>query len=81
MAAEIVFDRIVCSPGVLGGKPCIRGTRLSVAFILELLGSGGSREQIIKAYPQLTVEDVEQAARYAARFLENEVVLSTEAPQ
>ncbi|RJP36164.1 MAG: DUF433 domain-containing protein [Phycisphaerales bacterium] len=73
-----MFERIVCNPGILGGKPCIRGTRISVEFILELLGSGGSRDEIVHAYPQLTATDVEDAVRYAARFLENEVVLCTE---
>jgi uncharacterized protein (DUF433 family) len=52
-----------------------------VEFILELLGGGGSRGRIVQAYTQLTAEDVEQAVRYAARFLENEVILSAEVPR
>ena len=74
-----MFGRISSDPGVLGGKPCIRGTRLSVEFILELLASGASRQEILDAYPHLAAEDIEDAVRYAARFLRNEVVLEVEA--
>ena len=58
-----MFDRIVSNPEILGGKPCIRGTRLSVEFIRELLASG-SVDQLLVRYPQLTREDVEQALRW-----------------
>lgn len=68
------FPRIISDPAVLRGKPCIRGTRLSVEFILELIASGASRDDIVRAHPQLTVEDVSEAVRYAARFLEHEVI-------
>ena len=73
-----MFDRIVCNPAVLGGKPCIKGTRISVEFILELVASGGSRDEILKAYPHITADDVEQALRYAAESLKNDVVLTAE---
>ena len=73
-----MFDRITADPTILGGKPCIKGTRISVDFLLELLAQGASREDILKAYPHLSAEDVEQALRYAARFLENEVVIAAE---
>lgn len=72
-----MFDRIESDPGILGGKPCIKGTRFSVEFILELAASGAGIADVVKAYPQLQPEDVEQALRYAARFLKNEVVVST----
>lgn len=72
------FDRIVCNPDILGGKLCVRGTRISVEFLLELVASGGSRDSIVRAYPQLAPEDVEQAALYASAFLQNEVILSAE---
>jgi len=67
-----MFTRIVSDSAVLGGKPCVKGTRISVEFILELFASGATHEQILCAYPQLTGEDLEEALRYAARFLENE---------
>jgi uncharacterized protein (DUF433 family) len=73
-----VFDRITSDANVLGGKPRIKGTRISVEFILELVASGATRDEIVRAYPHLTVEDVEEALRYAARFLENEVLVTAE---
>lgn len=71
------FPRITSDPAILGGKPCIKGTRLSVEFILELIASGATRDDVVRAYPQLAADDVEQAVRYAAQFLRNEVIIST----
>ena len=62
-------DLIVTRPGLLGGKPCIRGTRISVEFILELFASGASREDILRAYPQITAEGLSAALRYAATVM------------
>jgi uncharacterized protein (DUF433 family) len=73
-----MFGRIACNPAVLGGKPCIKGTRISVEFILELVASGASRDDVLRAYPHLSAEDVEEALRYAVHFLENDVQLSAE---
>ncbi len=73
-----MFDRIVSDPAVLAGKPHVRGTRISVEIILEWLASGGMTPDIIRAYPHLAPADVEQAVRYAARFLENEVIVTAE---
>lgn len=73
-----MFERITSNATVLGGKPCVRGTRISVEFLLELVASGASRQDILTAYSHLTAEDVEQAMRYAARFLQNEVVIAAE---
>lgn len=67
-------DWIVFAPDVLGGKPCIRGTRISVEFVLELLGSGASLDDIQRAYPHVPLEGLAAAVRYAARSLKNEVV-------
>lgn len=61
-----MFDRITEDPAILGGKPCIKGTRISVDFLLELLAQGASREDILKVYPHLRPEDLEQAVRYSA---------------
>jgi uncharacterized protein (DUF433 family) len=80
MVTDGEFNRICSDPAIFGGKPCIRGTRISVEFILELAASGAGRDAIVKAYPQLKAEDVEQAMRYAARFLKNEVVVGTRVP-
>ena len=60
------MDRITHNPKVMGGKPCIRGLRITVSTILGLLGSGHSRERIIKAYPDLEPEDFDAILQYAA---------------
>ena len=75
---RLTFDRIVSDSGVLGGKPCIRGTRISVEFLLELAASGASRGDIVRVYSNLTPEDVEEAFRYATHFLKNDVLISVE---
>ncbi len=58
-------ERIVRDPGILFGKPTIRGTRISVEFVMELIESGGTPEMIVKSYPHLTIVDIEQAIQYA----------------
>ncbi len=72
-------DRIVTRPALLGGKPCIRGTRISVEFILELLASGATPAQILAKYPQVTGDGLTAALRYAAQALKNEVVWEVKA--
>lgn len=72
-----MFDRIVSNPAILGGKPIIKGTRISVEFILELIASGGSITDIVKNYPFLTEEDVRQAVGFAAQSLKNDIYLTT----
>jgi uncharacterized protein (DUF433 family) len=62
----MMLDRIQIDPQVCGGRPTIRGLRITVDFVLKLLGDGYSAEQIVREYPELTVEDVYQAARYGA---------------
>ena len=59
-----MFTRIVSDPEILAGKPCIKRTRISVEMILEWIASGASRDDIVKSYPQLTAEDVEQALNF-----------------
>ena len=51
-------DHIETNKGILAGKPTVRGTRLSVSFILELMGAGSSEAAILASYPQLTREDI-----------------------
>jgi uncharacterized protein (DUF433 family) len=76
----IMFDRITSNPAILGGKPIIRGTRISVEIILEWIASGATRDDIVRKHPQLTTADVEQALAYAAAAVRNEVLLTAEAP-
>ncbi len=67
-------DRIVVDPGVLLGKPVIKGTRRAVEFLVELLADRWSHEQILQNYPQLTEEDIQAALHYAAEALKQEHV-------
>ena len=60
------FDRITADPDILGGKACIRGMRISVSLVVNLVANGMSTVQIIEEYPDLEPEDVRQALRYAA---------------
>ena len=73
-----MFDRIVADPAILGGKPTIKGTRISVEIVLEWIASGASTTDIVASYPHLELEDVEQAVRYAASALHNEVIITAE---
>ena len=73
-------DRIGIDPKVLVGKPVIKGTRLAVEFIMELLAEGWSYQQILKNYPQLTEEDIRAAIHYAAEILKVEHVYSVPRP-
>ena len=59
-------DRISADPDICHGKPCVKGTRIMVAVILDNLAEGVSPEQIVAAYPPLTLEDVRAAIAYAA---------------
>ncbi len=72
---------ITTDPEVLGGKPCIRGTRISVEFMLELLAGGATREQILEGYPQVTPEGLAEALRFAARSMRSEVVWNVDLPR
>jgi len=67
-----LLDRIEVDPGKLGGKPVIRGTRIPVSLVVELVASGMSTEEIIREYPELTEEDVRAALLYAAKLVEKE---------
>ena len=63
-------QRITHDPAVMGGKPCIRGLRVTVATVLGLLASGHSRERILQADPYLEADDIDAALSYAAWRLE-----------
>lgn len=72
---------IVADPAVLGGKPCIKGTRISVELVLELFASGAAREDVLRAYPQVTPDGLAAALAYAARSMKNEVVWDVAIPE
>jgi uncharacterized protein (DUF433 family) len=66
MANSQLLQRISIEPDVCGGKPCIRGTRIYIAIILDALAEGLTPEQVIDHYPQLTLDDIHAALAYAA---------------
>ncbi|MSQ05604.1 MAG: DUF433 domain-containing protein [Dehalococcoidia bacterium] len=72
MSAE---ERIVVGPKICSGKPCIRGTRIMVKNILGMLAGGYSLERIIRAYPELVLEDVSAALDYASQVIDEEKVI------
>ena len=61
-----MFDRIARSIEVMGGKPCIRGTRVTVGVVVGLVAAGKSVDDILQAYPYLHEDDIRQALSYAA---------------
>jgi uncharacterized protein (DUF433 family) len=63
------FDRITYDPNILGGRACIRGMRISVSLIVNLVANGMTVEEIIVEYPDLEPEDIQQTLRYAGRSL------------
>lgn len=68
--------RISVDPGVMMGKPCIRGTRITVELILRKLSAGRSFDELLEAYPRLTEEDLKAALAFAADYLQHETVLA-----
>jgi uncharacterized protein (DUF433 family) len=60
------LDRITINPEIMGGKPCIRGLRVTVGTIVGLIAAKNTVEQVLKLYPYLEAEDIQQALNYAA---------------
>jgi uncharacterized protein (DUF433 family) len=60
------LDRITFDPNIMGGRACIRGMRITVALIVNLVANGMSSDEIIEAYPYLEPEDIRQALHYAS---------------
>jgi len=75
---ENPFLYIVSDPEILSGKPCIAGTRISVALIMEWLCTGGTVESIAAKHPLLNADLVMEAIRYAARFAKNEIIIEVQ---
>ncbi len=71
------FERITHDPRIMGGKPCIRGMRVTVGLVVGMLASGHSTEDLLRLYPYLEAEDIPAALQYAAwRAMEREVPLT-----
>lgn len=73
-----LLDRITIEPGKMGGRPCIRGMRMRVTDVLEMLAGGATQEQILKDFPDLEVEDIRASIAYAAVQLNHPVILAAE---
>jgi len=69
-----IRDHIVIDPAILVGKPIIKGTRLAVEFIIDLLANGWTYEEILENYPKLTIEDIRACLAYAGRLVHEEKV-------
>jgi uncharacterized protein (DUF433 family) len=72
--ATVLFERITVNPDICGGKPCIRGLRFPVSRLLGLLAAGETEDTILRAYPYLEPEDIDEALSYAALLADEQVI-------
>jgi uncharacterized protein (DUF433 family) len=68
------FDRITFDPNVMAGRACIRGMRITVALLVNLVANGMSKEDILENYPDIEPEDISQALKYAAWLAEEQTL-------
>ena len=68
-----MFDRITFDPAIMGGRACIRGMRITVSLVVNLVANSMSTDEILREYPDLDAEDVRQALSYAAALVNEEV--------
>ena len=68
-----MFDRITFDPVVMGGRACIRGMRMTVSLVVNLVANGMSVEDIIREYPELEAEDIRQGLQYASALANEEI--------
>lgn len=73
--SQQLLDRITIQPGLMGGKPCVRGLRFPVGDILELLASGLTEKDILEQHPVLEPDDIKAALLYASLKMKNTVVI------
>jgi uncharacterized protein (DUF433 family) len=73
MEQTTLLEHIVVDPAVCGGKPCVRGTRIYIAIILDALAEGLTPEEVIAHYPSLSLEDIHSALAYAAELARENV--------
>jgi uncharacterized protein (DUF433 family) len=74
MNVNLLLDRISSDPEICGGRPCIKGTRMRVADIVEALAHGATQQQLLADFDYLTTEDIAAALLYAARATEHRIV-------
>ena len=68
-----MFERITFDPAVMGGRACIRGMRMTVSLVVNLVANGMSTEDIVREYPDLGAEDIRQALQYASALANEEI--------
>lgn len=71
-----LLERITVNPRQCGGRPCIRGMRIRVTDVLDLLASGLTREQVLEEFPDLEPEDLDACLRFASRRIDHPVVVA-----
>lgn len=71
---ETLLARIASDPEICGGRPCIRGTRVRVADIIDMMANGAASDEILEDYPYLSTEDIHAALAYAARIADHRVI-------
>ncbi|HWD27154.1 MAG TPA: DUF433 domain-containing protein [Rhizomicrobium sp.] len=76
--AEDLLSRITIESGKCGGRPCIRGMRIRVIDVLEMLAAGASQEDILRDYPDLEVDDIRASLAYAATALDHSVLIAAQ---
>ena len=74
---EYIFDRITLDDKLCNGKPTIRGKRITVQTILEFLGAGESKEEILRQYPSLVIEDIDACLRFASDLMNRNFTIKT----
>ena len=67
------LDRIMIDPNICQGQPTLRGMRITVSVVLKMLAGGKSVEEVLRAYPELEAEDVQQAMQYAAWVVSDQI--------
>jgi Uncharacterized conserved protein len=73
-----LLDRITIEPGKMGGRPCIRGMRIRVTDVLEMLAGGATQEQILADFPDLEADDIRASLAYAVAQLGNPIIVPAE---
>ena len=68
-----MFERITFDPAVMGGRACIRGMRMTVSLVVNLVANGMSTEDIVREYPELGADDIRQALQYASALANEEI--------
>jgi uncharacterized protein (DUF433 family) len=72
----LTIDRITSDPNIMAGKACIRGMRITVSLILNLIANGMDKNEILEEYPNLQAEDINQCLQYAAYLAEEELYIT-----